>query len=272
MPLLKKYYFPPVHFWTLWFSEAMRYFTSNNGFELSDKTKALDVGCGLGYHCFTLSNLGLSEVTGVDISKDTMELLNEFHQRPTFLKLDICRDDITRFLNYFDIIFSSDVYEHVQDPQVMIDNIFKMLCQNGAACITFPNWDNHGQNQFSDKNQLLERFRKAGFSEINIDVIDNYSLIYRFFMKFYILAQKISDILFSIKRKQVKGTSMPESDEFHGMYAFQKIQKLKKHKLICSVINVEYSLLKIFLRISPPFIISNSDQVINKRIIVFAKR
>ncbi len=267
-----KYYFPPVHFWTLWFSEAMRYFAAKNGFKVNKNTKAIDIGCGLGYHCFTLSNLGLIDVIGVDISKETMDLLNEFRQKPRFFKLNICTDDISQFLNYFNIIFSSDVYEHVDDPQVMIDNIFKMLAANGAACITFPNWDNHGQNQFSDKNQLLERFQKAGFREINIDVIDNYSLIYRFFMKFYILAQKISDILFSIKRKQVKGTTMPESDEFHGMYAFQKIQKLKKHKLICSVINVEYSLLKIFLRISPPFISSNSNQVTNKRIIVFAKR
>ncbi len=267
-----KYYFPPVHFWTLWFSEAMRYFAICNGFLIKKETKVLDVGCGLGYLCFTLSNLGLKDVTGVDISQTTIDLLNEFPQKPQFLKMDICKDDITEFINCFDIIFSSDVYEHVEDPQIMLNNLHKMLTVNGAVCITFPNWDNHGQNQFSNKNQLISRFQTAGFTETKIDIIQNYSMIYRFFMKFYKIAQKASDLIFSIKRKDVKGTTMPESDEFHEMYAFTKIKKLKKHKLICSFLNINYSLLKIILRITPPFISSNSDKVINKRIIVFARK
>lgn len=273
MSFLSNYYFPPVHFWTLWFSEAMLCYLNENGYKLKKEDSVLDIGCGLGYHCNTLASMRLKSVSGCDISNDTMKLLNEFPTSINFFKLNICEDDVAKYKHSFDVIFSSDVYEHVIDPQLMLNNIAFILKSDGRICLTFPNWENHGRNQLESKEVLIAQLTEAGFHKIHIEVMKNYSFHFRIFMSLYKFIQKLSDVLMGIKRKDVKGTSMPESDEFHEMYAFTKIQKLKKHKLLCSLINLNYDILKHILRFSSPYILNkNTEKVFNERILLYAEK
>ncbi len=271
MSFLNKHYYPPVNFWTVWFSEAMLfYFKKNNRILKSDDVVA-DIGCGLGYHSVSIAKKGVQEVYGFDISKDTMDVLKGFDTPVKFEAVDIVNSDIGDYISKFSVIFSSDVYEHVSSPQIMINNIHRMLSDNGVVCITFPNWIHHGQNQFDNIDVLRNQLTSSGFRNFNMEIIEEYSLVFRFFMKLYIVAQRVSDILLGVKRVKGETGGMPESNEFQEMYAFKKINKIKKYKLLIVILNLIYDSVKKITRITKPYISSNDLNIVkNKRIIFFA--
>lgn len=272
MNIFAKYYYPPVHFFTLWFSESMIFNLRDNNYFIKKEASILDVGCGLGYHCQNMLKFKVKESVGVDISKETIELLNSFKSKPIFKKLDICKDDISKYNEKFDVIFSSDVYEHVEEPDIMLQNLFKLLKKNGVISITFPNWLHHGHNQFKTIDEFKSKLINAGFSNIIINPINKYGALYLFLMKLYSFAQIASDKLLSIKRVENQGSGMPESDEFHNMYAYKKIEILKKYKFLCIFLNINYRIIAKIINIFPPYTKSKRDEVLGKRIMVFARK
>jgi len=251
----------------------MIYNLKDNGYSIAKGSSVLDVGCGLGYHCQNMLKFGVKESMGVDISKETIELLNSFKTKPVFKKLDICKDDISKYIEKFDIIFSSDVYEHVDDPDLMLQNLHKLLKKGGVISITFPNWLHHGQNQFRNVEEFKAKLIVAGFSGVNIKPIEDYGTLYKIFMKLYSLAQLLSDKVFSIRRVEFQGSGMPESDEFHEMYAYKKIEKLKKYKMLCITLNLSYRIIANVINVFPPYIAkAGQNEVLGKRIMVFAEK
>ncbi|HMQ79119.1 MAG TPA: class I SAM-dependent methyltransferase [Ignavibacteria bacterium] len=245
----------------------------DNGYVVAKGSSILDVGCGLGYHCQNMLKFDLKESMGVDISKETIELIGSFNTKPVFRTLDICNDDISEYIGKFDIIFSSDVYEHVDDPDLMLQNLHKLLKEGGVISITFPNWLHHGQNQFQNADDFKAKLLSSGFSNAIVKPIEDYGFLYKIFMKLYTLAQLLSDKVLSVKRVEFQGSGMPESDEFHEMYAYKKISKLKKYKVLCIVINVMYRIIASIINIRPPYIEDKKDpEVLGKRIIVYAQK
>jgi 2-polyprenyl-3-methyl-5-hydroxy-6-metoxy-1,4-benzoquinol methylase len=266
--LLEKYYYPPVNFHSVWFSEMMLRNLKLNGRSINHNDVILDIGCGLGNHCFSLLDYHPAEIQGYDISKDTIELLKTFGKKVTFRNVDICKEDITGLKEHFSVIFSSDVYEHVDDPQVMLNNIYFMLKPGGEVSITFPNLDDHGHNQMNDVEELITRLKAAGFSKYKIVIVEGLTLPYRVLSKTYIFFQNLSDKFMGIKRNPNR---MPESDEFHEMYAFKKINKIKDKTLLVRYININYDILKRLCRLSSIYKLAGTGSGIkNKRFLFWA--
>lgn len=268
--LLEKYYYPPVNFHSVWFSEmVLRNLKLNNKIVNREDT-ILDIGCGLGNHCFSLLNYSPREVYGFDISKETIDLLNTFTDKINFRNIDICKDDISQLKNKFSIIFSSDVYEHVDDPQLMLDNVYAMLKEGGVVSITFPNLDDHGHNQLISIKEFTDKLDRSGFKDYNITIVDGLTIPYKVFTKMYIVLQNISDKMYGIKRN---ANRMPESDEFHEMYAFKKINKIKNKTLLVRFININYDIMKKICRLSSIFTTASKEKGIkNKRFLFFARK
>lgn len=265
---MKKYYYPAVHLWSIWFEESLFYYLNKNGYKITKNDSVLDIGCGLGYICFKLRKFHPKLISGYDVSESAIEFDKTFNSNINFEEKDITADEFTE--NSYSVIFSADVYEHVQDPLMMLKNVHKLLTNNGAACITFPNWEHHGRNQFDNINVLRDQLLEAGFKKIKIDIIQDYSLIFKFFMKLYLLLQKFSDKILNVNRIVTDGNDMPESDECGGMYGFQKNQKLKNKKVLLYTINILFDVIKIITRIQPPFKVTKDlSNVDNKRIIFF---
>jgi len=267
--LLKKYYYPPVNFWSVWFSEIVIRSLKKNGYKVNESDTVLDVGCGLGNHCFSMLAYDPKSVTGFDISKETIELLRTFSDKIDFRKVDICLDDITQYRSKFSVVFSCDVYEHVDDPQVMLNNLFYVLKDNGVVSVTFPNFDNHGHNQIKNINELSDKLNLAGFKDHKIDVIKDRTLIYKLYTGFYIILQNLSDKMYGIERNKIN--RMPESDEFHEMYAYKKINKIKNKRILIFIINFAYNVLKKLGRLTAVYVTErNPESIRDKRIVFWA--
>jgi len=105
---------------------------------LNQNSKILDYGCGMGgisqlfyekYHC---------EVDGVDISENELrkaKIAFGDNKRLNFLLLN----EFTYPKKYYDLVFSSQVIEHVHNPGNYLSKINKMLKHDGYLLIGLPN-------------------------------------------------------------------------------------------------------------------------------------
>jgi 2-polyprenyl-3-methyl-5-hydroxy-6-metoxy-1,4-benzoquinol methylase len=101
----------------------------------SQKGLALDIGCGYGYSCKILQELGYS-VYGVDISPYALRQAKKI-EKLNLLVCD-CQKDLP-FRVKFDLSVCFDVLEHLKRPETTIRHVFKVLKSKGIFVASTPN-------------------------------------------------------------------------------------------------------------------------------------
>ena len=103
---------------------------------LPDRAKILDAGCGLGDWVLYLKNLKY-DITGIDISRRTVELLKDRFPDVNFVTGDI--RDTSYEDESFDAYFSWGVFEHFENgPQDCIKEAWRILKPGGVLFISVP--------------------------------------------------------------------------------------------------------------------------------------
>jgi SAM-dependent methyltransferase len=100
--------------------------------------KVLEIGCGYGYLSYSLMHRGF-KVTGIDIAKEAIKFATEnfgnfFYNIPV-------EEFSTRFNQKFDVIVSTEVIEHLQDPNSFLEKCYALLNENGKVILTTPDKD-----------------------------------------------------------------------------------------------------------------------------------
>lgn len=140
----------------------------------------LEIGTGSGSSLFRLAP-AVAAYHGIDISAGPIDRLRRAiarRRRPfsdvELFALDFCqRDAAAKLPRQYDLVFSCDTLEHVQEPQAFINNIFAALKPGGRAFITYPNEHPsyaHGITYFERRADLLQLLTKAGFSQNDIEI------------------------------------------------------------------------------------------------------
>jgi ubiquinone biosynthesis O-methyltransferase len=105
--------------------------------------KLLDVGCGAGIFSEALAIEG-AEVVGIDPGEDLIRVARN-HKMLTLknhpkMKLsyeqELIEDHAEKFTDYYDVVVTSEVIEHVPDPKSFIKHCMKALKPGGTIFVT----------------------------------------------------------------------------------------------------------------------------------------
>lgn len=111
----------------------------------------IDIGCGNGMMLIELAREGFTNLTGIDYSQAAVELAQAItekqHLNIDFLKFDIVTKDISN-LGPFKIVHDKGTYDAISlcpdDTKTKrlkyIENVFKLLGENGLLILTSCNW------------------------------------------------------------------------------------------------------------------------------------
>jgi len=100
------------------------------------KGRLLDVGCGVGTISIELQKKGF-EVYGVDFSSVAIQKSRALGINA--IECDVDESGLPFEDSYFDVVWASDVVEHVFDPLFLLEDITRVLKPTGKALISTPN-------------------------------------------------------------------------------------------------------------------------------------
>lgn len=117
--------------------ESSIYYAVYNFIKLQTKCSVLEVGCGYGYLTYALSKKGF-DVTGIDISENVIKSAKE--NFGNLFSNESMKELTSRNLRY-DLIISTEVIEHVDEPNEFLGECVSLLKPNGKILLTTPNKD-----------------------------------------------------------------------------------------------------------------------------------
>lgn len=122
--------------------------------------RILDIGCGTGVKItLPLAEMGFN-ITGIDIDEESISLANEINRFPNarFIAMDFLESTIKE---KFDVIIISQVIEHLEHPEAMLEKAGDLLGDNGIMIIGIPN----GNGSFEIECRLKKYVDVMGISK-----------------------------------------------------------------------------------------------------------
>lgn len=103
--------------------------------------RVLDVGCGIGYGSYLLSDSGAEFVLGIDWDQDCIKKAKKVFKKNN---LEYVVDDAqaltnTKNYNNFDIVVSFENIEHLPKPDVFLNKCVQLLHPEGMLIVSTPN-------------------------------------------------------------------------------------------------------------------------------------
>lgn len=103
--------------------------------KLPKSAKILDIGCGSGSFIKVLKDMGYKNISGTDMDPDELFLKDVPFRKADFNNVFPYKD------KEFDMIFSLEVIEHLENPWKFVEEIQRILKPNGYCILTTPNPD-----------------------------------------------------------------------------------------------------------------------------------
>jgi len=164
-----------------------------NRYKLNQDKKLLDLGCGRGEFLKGFINCGL-EGYGVDQSDSAKEFCPEAKLKRAALD----REPIPFEDNYFDVVFSKSVIEHFHNPEILVEEIYRVLKPGGVVITMCPDWEVNYKMYFEDYTHktpftlisLRDIFLIHGFSAVSVEKFRQLPILWKF--KFLIIFTEIT--------------------------------------------------------------------------------
>lgn len=144
------------------------------------KGNVLDIACGVGYGTQILlendKDSKIEHITGVDLDNDTIEYArtNYPNEKVTYKVYDANSPDLKDKLGTFDTIISFETIEHLEEDEVFVSNLKKLLKPSGRLIISTP--FGRGRGIACTNSFHVHQYKEEEFKQILgiFDVIDMY--------------------------------------------------------------------------------------------------
>jgi SAM-dependent methyltransferase len=128
-----------------------------------DISKILDIGCAYGYFLKIFEDSGIPQIYGVDISNDALKEANNLCKKAHILKANLSKERSSFPNDFFDVITAIDLIEHVEDIQVFLKEVYRILDRRGLVFFITP-------NPRSLRRRLYLRFKGTGEDPTHINL------------------------------------------------------------------------------------------------------
>jgi 2-polyprenyl-3-methyl-5-hydroxy-6-metoxy-1,4-benzoquinol methylase len=128
----------------------------------------LDAGCGFGFFLSALSDKW--NKYGLELSEYCIDYIDENYLDIKDIRSEIVENDPFD-QEFFDVIYSYHVIEHVKNPVKHIESLYKMLKKGGTLVLSTPNIDSYVSNRFKGNYRLL------GLPHIILFTVDTLSML-----------------------------------------------------------------------------------------------
>jgi|GEM_PF-1718817 len=112
----------------------------------------LDCGCGIGNGAIILSNDSRLKITGIDMDKEATDFASQInlYDNVTFLNESLSQHIENDKKNFYDIVICSEAMEHVDDPEVFMEELISLVKPDGLLIMVLPDARFHGIEYNSD--------------------------------------------------------------------------------------------------------------------------
>jgi len=152
----------------------MEYWSSSYRFsflldEIKEGDKFLDIGCSVAVPAKLIREKYKDcEIWGTDISDEAIEINKERYPEDKYFQGYVGHED---FLpdNYFDVVFSGEVLEHLDDPALLLAEAYRVLKSGGKFVLTTPNDEGIISSEhvwFFEEDDIRKLYEEAGFKNL----------------------------------------------------------------------------------------------------------
>ena len=158
------------------------------------------MGCGTGEFMAELEERG-AIVYGTDIDKESVKIAKNLYKLKNIYNLPINDFFISNNLQQLDYITAFEVFEHVDDPLIILNESKKLLKSTGKLILSIPTrerplanlsgWDYpyHHLSRWNEKS-IKHLLDLAGYKNITVTYINKFHQLYELFLE--ILAKKLN--------------------------------------------------------------------------------
>lgn len=130
--------------------------------EFGENKAILDVASGEGYGSYLLSNNAKS-VLGVDVSEEVIEVANKKYQKNNLKYILGNATQLEKINQKFEVVTAFEMIEHIYEQEVFIDQVKKVLVEDGIFIVSTPNkyvheHEYHSENHFHVKELYFDEF------------------------------------------------------------------------------------------------------------------
>ncbi|HEY9245663.1 MAG TPA: class I SAM-dependent methyltransferase, partial [Candidatus Methanoperedens sp.] len=138
----------------------------------------LDVGCGTGYGSNYFMTKGAQYVYAIDNSEEALDYAHKNFPNHRLLYFLMDAQELEFPDETFDIVFSSENIEHLQNPEKNIANIRRVLKKEGILILGTPNKENFEPE--SDKSSNPHHIKEFFYEELKILLEKYFDSVYIF--------------------------------------------------------------------------------------------
>ncbi|MEO8055239.1 MAG: class I SAM-dependent methyltransferase [Acidobacteriota bacterium] len=133
--------------------------------------RVLDAGCGTGYGAAVFAEAGAKSVLAVDLDSFSIRFARRRYSRPAISFRSADCERLALPPRSFDLVFSSNVLEHLEHPEAFLGAAFDALATDGVAVIAVPPITTEG---------VLEENRGIHYHRSNFTLSEWAALLARF--------------------------------------------------------------------------------------------
>lgn len=159
------------------------------GIYCKDKIIA-DLGCGTGYGSKLIANKGAKKIYSFDIDPKVIDYAKKYYQSEKINYRALSADNTRLPNNSVDVVLCFEVIEHLEKPDKLLKEIFRILKPGGTCVLSTPNKKaSFLDNPYHIKEFTLPELRKSlnrfteltfhGQRKLNLKIINFYQLLYR---------------------------------------------------------------------------------------------